>query len=316
MTGTLATFKALGDPTRLRLLRTLAVGPFHVNELVAILGAGQSTVSRHLRLLAEADLVACRRTRTWAYYSLAKDGKSFSARQLASLEAEWASLANPDQASIDAALARRRASTAAFFKTRATDWDRLRDELLGPPAHIDRLVELVGVAGTVVDLGTGTGVLLERLAPGCARLIGVDSSPEMLDGARRRARKANLANAELRLGALEHLPLSDGEANTMVANLVLHHVADLQPVLREMRRGLAPGGRIVIAELTDSADESFWSSLGAQHPGFRPNDLATALEGAGFRDARIAPLFTNGNAPSPTNGSRPSVFLMEAVRAD
>ncbi len=315
MTEALATYKALADPTRLRILRTLAAGPFHVNELVAILDAGQSTVSRHLRLLAEAGLVSCRRTRTWAYYSLAKDGKRFPAGQIAALEADWNGGPNPDQEAIDAVLIRRRESTAAFFRKSATHWDRLRDDLLGPSTHLGRVAEIVSGTDTVVDLGTGTGVLLERLAPKAGRVIGVDASPEMLEIARHRVHAAALENTELRLGSLEHLPLSDGEADAMIANLVLHHVAEIGPVLREIRRGLAPGGRVVIVELTDTADEAFWQALGAQWPGFRPDDLCTALEEAGFASPRIEDLGlvrTNGHAPVASS-ARPNVFLIEAV---
>ncbi len=327
MTETLSTFKALADPTRLRILRSLAAGPFHVNELVAILGTGQSTVSRHLRLLAEAGLVECRRTKTWAYYSLAKNGKDFPARQLGALETAWADQPNPDRAAVESALARRRDATRAFFRRRATDWDRLRDDLLGPLTHVDRLAELVGDAPVVVDLGTGTGVLLERLAPRAGRLIGIDASPEMLEVARRRAHDAHLANTELRLGALEHLPLSDGEANAMVANLVLHHVADVSPVLREVRRGLARGGRLVLVELAASDDEELWRALGAPRPGFRTEELRAQLEREGFRVLRsepVAPEATNGRPAAAdfaarggsTAPRRPAAFLLEASRID
>jgi ArsR family transcriptional regulator len=147
-------------------------------------------------------------------------------------------------------------------------------------------------------------------------VIGVDASHEMLDVARRRVHDARLANVDLRLGALEHLPLSDGEANAMIANLVLHHVANVAPVLREIHRGLAPGGRVVIVELTDDADESFWSALGAQWPGFDPDDLAAELANAGFGTTsveRLGPIGTNGSGPAPERAGRPHLFLLEAV---
>jgi ArsR family transcriptional regulator len=200
-------------------------------------------------------------------------------------------------------------------------------------------VEAVRPGGTVVDLGTGTGVLLEKLAPRSRRLIGVDASPEMLDVARRHVEAAKLSHVELRLGALEHLPLSDGEADTMVANMVLHHVANPPEVLREIRRGLKPQGRLVVADLEEHAAESFWQTLGAQWPGFRHEDVARWLEAAGFVDVRF------GDSPPPTSpedttsssssssggpkrtaasspeltpskgGARPDVFLLEATRA-
>ena len=320
MTETISAFKALSDPTRVRIVRVLASGPFHVNELAEILGARQSTVSRHLRLLSEANLVTCRRSRTWAYYSLSpQDGKRFPTRLLELLAGEWKSTSNPDEPGIESALARRRRATSEFFRKSAGKWDRVRDQAMGPPAHLDRLLDWIGDEEPVlVDLGTGTGVLLERLAPRARKLIGIDASPEMLELARCRAREADLANAEFRLGALEHLPLSDHEATAMVANLVLHHVADVSEVLREIRRGLAPGGRLVIAELSEGGNESFWESIGALWPGFRPEDLRQKLESAGFavdrqEEPAEAAQETNGSAK---NADRPAIFFLKAHRIE
>ena len=301
-------------------MRVLASGPFHVNELTEILGARQSTISRHLRLLSEANLVTCRRSRTWAYYSLSpQDGKRFPARLLELLASEWEESPNPDEPGIQAALARRRRATSEFFRKSAGKWDGLRDRMLGSPASLERIVDWIGDSEpVVVDLGTGTGVLLEGLAGRAEKLIGIDSSPEMLEIARRRARERGLANAELRLGALEHLPLSDQEATAMVANLVLHHVANVPEVLREIRRGLAPGGRLVIAELTEGGDESFWQSIGAQWPGFRPSDLREKLESSGFRIEREETLGETGMETNGNSGTekRPELFFLNARRMD
>jgi ArsR family transcriptional regulator len=316
----LSAFRALADPSRARIVRVLASGPFHVNELTGILGARQSTVSRHLRLLSEANLVTCRRSRTWAYYSLPQqDGKRFPSRLLELLAGEWEGSPNPDEPGIEAALARRRRATSEFFRRSAGKWDGLRDRMLGPSAHLDRIVE--GIAegeAVVVDLGTGTGVLLEQLSARAQKLIGIDSSPEMLEIARRRAREGGLGNTELRLGALEHLPLSDQEATAMVANLVLHHVANVPEVLREIRRGLAPGGRLVIAELTEGGDESFWQSIGAQWPGFRPEDLRQKLESSGFqveREETLGQIAMEVNGNSET-GNRPEILFLNACRME
>lgn len=293
--------KAAGDPSRLRILRILGVGPFHVGELQEIVGLGQSTVSRHLKVLADAGLVEVRRTGTWAWYSLNAGGRDFVG-QLVRLLVQDAD-PNGDTTAIRDVLDRRRRTTSAFFRRTAPVWDSLRDDTLGPPGHLDDLVERLGRPDTVVDLGTGTGVLLERLAAVAGRVIGVDASPEMLDLAR--AREGD--RIELRLGALEHLPLSDGEADAMVVNMVLHHVANPPDALREMRRGLRPGGKLVIADLEEHGRDSFWQTLGAQWPGFRPEEVATWLGSAGFRSVRTGTM--------PAGEGRPALLIVEAVRS-
>ena len=317
----LRSLKAAADPSRLRILRALGRGPFSVAELTEMLGLGQSTVSRHLRILTDAGLLTVRRAGTWAFYSLrATDGGNGGNGDFGASLLEWldaSRVADGDAVAVQRVLARRQSRTTQFFRESATSWDRIRDEALGPPLHLDRLVARAGDPDTAVDLGTGTGVLLERLA-GCARrVIGIDASPEMLAVARERADRANLERVDLRLGALEHLPLSNGEADLMVANLVLHHVADLPSVLGEMLRGLAPGGRILVADLEEHDDERFWTAIGARWPGFRPEELAEQCESAGFTNARyerVRTASTNGNGNGQGSVRRPTVFLLEASR--
>jgi len=307
--STLRALKGAADANRLRILRILGEGPFNVAELTDILGVGQSTVSRHLRILSDAGLVSVRRAGTWAWYSLPAAADDPFAGGLLRLLADGAGGLNGDATAVERVLARRRRATSEFFRRTAPDFDRMREDVLGPPLHLERLLARLGDARTVVDLGTGTGVLLERLARCAGQVIGVDASPEMLDAARRRVDAAELPNTELRLGTLEHLPLKDGEADAMVANLVLHHVADVPRVLQEIRRGLAPGGRLIVADLEEHPDESFWSRLGAQWPGFRPAELTRRLEEAGFTEIRIDP------ADGPSPAGRPPLFLAEAKRA-
>jgi len=307
--ATLRALKATADPNRLRILRILGRGPFNVAELTDVLGVTQSTVSRHLRILAEGGLVDVRRAGTWAWYSLRVEGDGFPSRLLQLLGDAGPAL-NGEREAVEQVLARRRASTSEFFRRTAPEWDRLRHETLGPSAVLDRIVERIGRGpGTVVDLGTGTGLLLERVASPDRRVIGVDASPEMLQEARRRVEETPLPATELRLGSLEHLPLGDGEADIMVASMVLHHVADVPAVLRELRRGLAPGGRLLVADLEEFDDAAFWQSLGAQWPGFRREDLRAWLAEAGFERVRF-------ERPDPdASADRPVPFYVEAVRA-
>ncbi|NNE42642.1 MAG: metalloregulator ArsR/SmtB family transcription factor [Gemmatimonadetes bacterium] len=315
----LKTLKATADGSRLRLLRVLGRGAFSVAELTEVLGVSQSTVSKHLKVLSDAGLVTARRTGTWAYYSLQPaGGEAFDDRLMELLIASLGEVGDEDAAAVSRVVANRRKKTSEFFRAKASQWDAVRDELLGPPHHLDELVEWADATGTAVDLGTGTGVLLGRLASTASRVIGVDASAEMLEEAERRVTGDGTDNTELRLGALEHLPLSDGEADTMVANLVLHHVADPVAVLREIHRGLAPGGRLVLAELREYADESFWKKLGARWPGFRPEDMNKWLKAAGFEAVRVQDLngAANRDSPHAKNPTRPGVFLLEARRLE
>jgi ArsR family transcriptional regulator len=307
MDATLRTLKGAADANRLRILQTLRQGPFNVAELTQILGVGQSTVSRHLRILSDGGLVAVRRAGTWAWYSLAEAEGEFPGALL-ELLAGAGSGPNGDAAAVEQALARRRRHTSEFFRRAAPDWDRVREKAFGPPTHLDRLVDRIGTAAIAVDLGTGTGVLLERMAAKADRVIGVDASPEMLDEARTRVAEARLSNTELRLGTLEHLPLGDGEADTMVANMVLHHVADVPTVLREIRRALSPDGRLVIADLAEHPDDVFWRDIGATWPGFRVADLRSWLEAAGYTGVTVDTI-------PDRRADRPPLLLAEARRA-
>jgi ArsR family transcriptional regulator len=265
-------------------------------------------ILRSLKAVADPNRIRILRV----LYSIRSSGQeAFAPRLLTLLEDVLEGREDPDRFAVEKVLARRRRATSEFFRRTAPIWDTLREGAMGGPLPVDRLVDRIEGGGTVVDLGTGTGVLLQSLGPDVHRVIGIDASPEMLEIAR--SRTNDVANAELRLGTFEHLPLSDGEANTMVANMVLHHVADPPGVFREIRRGLAPGGRLLIADLEEHDEESFWKALGARWPGFRPEDVREWLEAAGFEVIECEELPLDGSARGM---ARPPAFLMEARRCD
>ena len=308
-------FKALADATRLRLVRVLQVGPFNVNELVGILGVGQSRVSRHLKILADAGLVSARREGSWVYYRLSSawssDGSgraSGATRVLESLGAELENDLGPEASRVKECLDGRRDRAESFFRGVADQWDRERDRVVGPPVHVEPLLETIGasskpaaVVETIVDLGTGTGLLLEALSRRAEKVIGIDASAEMLRVAGDNLRDKNIANVELRLGSLEHLPLSDGEADRMVANMVLHHVAQPEEALLEVRRGLGPNGTLHVADFRTHDREDYRELLGDWWLGFDPLDLERWL--------RSADLEWESYEEVPSEADTPDVFV-------
>jgi ArsR family transcriptional regulator len=315
MQSCLSTVKALADETRLRILRILMTGTYNVNELVAILAMGQSRVSRHLRILSDAGLVRPRRQGTWVYYGLTglwegETRSGFLPSFADELSANPLPLAGADDRGIKTCLGRRRKQAEQFFSSVAERADPQRDEIEGPAGHHSVIVELLGEDGaehgTVVDLGTGTGRLLPLLARGARRVIGIDGAREMLDVARRRAEDECELEVELRLGSLEHLPLGDGEADAMVANMVLHHVANPLDVLREVHRGLATGGRFLLADYESHELEFHREKLGDLWLGFDRDELSGWLELAGFE--------IESERELPGNRRRPGVFVIAGNR--
>ena len=315
MQSCLSTVKALADETRLRILRILMTGTYNVNELVAILAMGQSRVSRHLRILSDAGLVRPRRQGTWVYYGLTglwegETRSGFLPSFADELSANPLPLAGADDRGIKACLGRRRKQAEQFFSSVAERADSQRDEIEGPAGHHSVIVELLGEnngePGTVVDLGTGTGRLLPLLARAARRVIGIDGAREMIDVARRRAEDEGDLEVELRLGSLEHLPLGDGEADAMVANMVLHHVANPQAALREVYRGLAAEGRFLLADYESHEFEFHREKLGDLWLGFDRDELSGWLELAGFE--------IESERELPGNRRRPGVFVMACKR--
>ena len=279
--------KSLADPSRLRLTAVLLRGEFTVQELTRIFSMGQSRISRHLKILAEAGVLTVKRQGTWSYYRVG-DGNAFFNAIRPAFEHELESL--PERADDLAALAQvleeRRRRSREFFDRHARQWDDLARTLLPVPAYRERLVALVPMGTTVLEIGVGTGGLLPELAVRASTVIGVDHSPAMLDEARRRLAQTGLDGIDLRLGEMTHLPLSDEGVECVVANMVLHHAADPVSVLREMWRVLKPGGTLVLADLVRHEREAAREQLADQWLGFEEDELIAWLTLAGFVDVR------------------------------
>jgi ubiquinone/menaquinone biosynthesis C-methylase UbiE len=277
--------KALADPCRLRLTAVLLAGEFTVQELTRIMGMGQSRISRHLKILTEAAVLTVKRQGTWSYYRAGEGSGFFSAIRPA-LERELAALPerNRDLAAVAVVLEERRRRSQEFFDRHARQWDDLARTLLPVPEYSERLLALIPAGVAVLEIGIGTGGLLKELATRASRVIGVDYSPAMLDEARRRLSVDGNGNIELRLGEMTHLPLPDGAVGCVVANMVLHHAADPAMVLAEIRRVLAPGGALVLADLARHEREAAREQLADQWLGFEEAELTSWLAAAEFGD--------------------------------
>ena len=279
----LDTLKALADPTRLRLIAILGRGEFTVQELTAILAMGQSRISRHLKILIEAEILSVQRQGTWGYYRLEAHNEVFRSLQPA-LAAHLDALPQrrTDFVALAEVIDERRRRSREFFDRHARQWDTLAGALLPTAPYLEPLLETVPQCSTLLEIGVGTGALLAPLRARAGRVIGVDHSPAMLAEARQRVAAAGLAGIELRLGEMSHLPVPDGEVECALLNMVLHHAPQPVGVLAELARVLTPGGRLVVADLQRHDREWVREQMADQWLGFMPEELAGWLAGAGF----------------------------------
>lgn len=292
----------LADPTRGRILLALDEQELTVGEICAVLGLPQSTVSRHLRVLADDHWVATRQEGTSRYYS--RDGALDAAA-----ERLWAVVSEDlragkgwerDRARLADVIAQRRARSREFFAASAGAWDDFRQELVGNAVGGGALLGLLDPSWTVGDLGCGSGHLSAMLAPFAGRVIAIDESGSMLEQAR--ARVSGAPNVEFRAGVLEALPLEAGTLDAAVLSLVLHHAPQPARVLREARRVLKDGGRLLVVDLQPHDHAEFRERLGHVWLGFSASQVTDWLADSGFTGIRFIPM-------PPENTRGPVLFV-------
>ena len=278
----LTVFKALADPTRLRILNVLLDGEFTVQELTHILNMGQSRISRHLKILCDAGFLFVQQQGTWRYYSHRPDNDFVAS--LWALMAPRTAETDPegqDRLGVETVMAERRRRSREFFNRVADDWDNLAAARLSLPDYLDALLSMVNSVSTAVEVGIGSGQLLKRLAEKAPHVIGIDHSPEMLRKSRMQLNGCD--HVDLRLGEMTHLPLADPAVDAVILNQVLHHAEHPQAVIEEMARVLAPGGSLVIADLAHHQQDWVRDELADQWLGFTRGDLEGWLDRAAFR---------------------------------
>ncbi|WP_456316234.1 ArsR/SmtB family transcription factor [Teichococcus oryzae] len=276
----LAQLRAAAEPTRLRLLALCARGAFCVTEMCAILGQSQPRLSRHLKLLVEAGLLERLPEGANVYFQLPPEA-SLVRQILARLPEDDATIAADRRASARIAAERARIASESFRREGA-DWDEIRALGLPVAAIEAALLELLPPRlGRVADIGTGTGRLLELMAPRAEAVLGLDASREMLALARARLGERGIGNASVRLADMYRLPLPDAGFDAVTLQMVLHYAEDPAAALAEAARLLRPEGLLVIIDLTPHERADLLTRQAHRWPGFDDAALAGWLGAAG-----------------------------------
>ena len=302
---------ALADPIRCRILLPLERHELTVNEICSVLQLPQSTVSRHLKTLADDGWVMSRRDGTSRFYGMAMQELDPGAQQLWPLIREQIAGTNgaeQDERRLKSVLAKRRTKSEEFFASASGQWDHLRGELFGGRFHLHALLALIEPTLVVGDLGCGTGQVTELIAPHVAKVIAVDGSPDMVQAARKRLK--SLHHVDVRRGDMEALPLDDEQLDAAVVALVLHHVPEPARALAEMHRVLKSGGRLLIVDMLPHERVEYQQQMGHVWLGFAEKTMKKHLEAAGFEKAVISSL------PADENAKGPSLFVATAKKVE
>lgn len=313
MADLIAMLRAAGDPARLRVLLLLRQAELTVSEVTEILGHSQPLVSRHLKLLSEAGLILRFKEGSWVFYRAAETGPG------ADLGAAIASIAAAESHESDlkrlaAVRASRSAAAAAYFNANAAQWERIR-ALHAPEKDVEAaILKRVRSASleSLLDAGTGTGRMLELLAPHVKRAIGIDVSTEMLAIARDRLARASITHAQVRLGDIHRLPYANGSEtqgfDAALFHQVLHYLEDPGAAVAEAARVLRPGGRILIVDFASHDLEFLRSDFAHRRLGFADPEVLGWFHSAGLRsqgsdaiatsEARLTVKIWSARAPS------------------
>jgi ubiquinone/menaquinone biosynthesis C-methylase UbiE/DNA-binding transcriptional ArsR family regulator len=279
------TLKAVAESSRLRILNLLKRGDLTVTDLTTVLGQSQPRVSRHLKLLYEAGLISRYQEGSWAYFriddvSVAGQLGEALARRLDDgdrvLARDLERLSQVKQA--------RQATAKDYFAANAGEWDQIRS-LHAPDAAVE--AQLLAIVGTgkfpaMLDLGTGTGRLLELFAPLYRRGVGIDMSRDMLAVARANLEKAGIAHAQVRQGDILNLPVERDYFDLVTVHQVLHFLDDPLAAIREATRTLCASGRLVIVDFANHGLEALRDKHAHVRLGFSDEQMKGWLKECGL----------------------------------
>lgn len=286
MENLLSALRAAGEPTRLRILAILALGELTVSELTQVLLQSQPRISRHLKLLADAGLVLRYPEGSWVFYRLhetAAHGDLLS-EIIASLPQDDHDLQR-DRERLAEVRAERAKRAQDYFAANAAQWDSLRANHIPETAVETRMGELLGgeEIDLLVDLGTGTGRMLEIFGGRAQRAVGFDVSADMLTIARAKLDETGSDNCQVRQGDCANVPLEDNVADVVILHQVLHFLDDPQRALNEAARIARPGGSILIADFGPHEMENLRDEHAHRRLGFADDEMHNMLASAGLQ---------------------------------
>jgi ubiquinone/menaquinone biosynthesis C-methylase UbiE/DNA-binding transcriptional ArsR family regulator len=299
--------KAAGEETRLRILALVAEAELTVSDLTDILRQSQPRISRHLKLLAEAGLVERFREGTWAFFRLAEHGNGATvARALIDhLNPEDQTIAR-DRARLVSVRATRAAAAQAYFRAHAAQWDRIRKLHVADDAVEDAIRAALGNKPfrSLLDLGTGTGRMLELFGPEIERGLGLDLSLDMLQLARDRLERAGLKNCSVRQGDIYDLPLANDSFDVVILHQVLHFLDDGARAIHEAARVLRPGGRLLVVDFAPHEQEFLREQFAHRRLGFARETVSQWMTSSG-----LEPVLHKSLAPEPGTDGKIAVSL-------
>jgi ubiquinone/menaquinone biosynthesis C-methylase UbiE/DNA-binding transcriptional ArsR family regulator len=281
----LARLRAAADPSRLRLLLICAQGEWTVSELTQVLGQSQPRVSRHLRLLAEAGLLERFREGSWVFYRRAQGGPGArAARSVCRMLPGDDPVLALDRQRLSAVRAARQEQAAGYFADQANRWDQVRSLYVDEAKVEAALLRVLGdpPPHNLLDIGTGTGRVLQLFASHIGFGLGIDLSHEMLAVARANLDRTSLRNCQVRLGDMYRLPLPDGSFDAATLHHVLHFADDPPAALAEAARVLAPGGRLVMVDFAPHQLEFLRQDHAHRRLGFADGEMTKWCKAAGL----------------------------------
>lgn len=277
--------KAAAESSRLRILLVLAQGDLTVSDLTEILGQSQPRVSRHLKLLLEAGLIGRYQEGSWAFFRLSdqETARAFVLRLIAGVDAGDPQIER-DMERLETVKRRRQERATEYFSQNAASWDEIRSLHVPDKAVETAILQLVGKRPfqSMLDLGTGTGRVLEILSPLYRRGVGIDMSREMLAVARANLDRAGVTNAQVRQGDIFAPPVERDAYDLVTIHQVLHYLADPARAISEAARLLRPSGRLIIVDFAPHSLEFLREEHAHQRLGFSDRQIGEWFSEAGL----------------------------------